>query len=138
MFTCTTSQIGTILSLVPNANSQFETRTGNPSPAEYALTFDWLMNINNKMEEVCLVIRAPNKKVEDFEVKCNLSWTLHQLKDHLVKNYPTKPVRLFSVHCFQSIIISHSWMPLIIIAGIFAHTGDRMSKTDIFRETCCR
>ena len=67
------------------------------------------------MEEVCLVIRAPNKKVEDFEVKCKLSWTLHKLKDHLLKNYPTKPVRLFFVHCFKSIIISHSRMPLLLL-----------------------
>ena len=42
-----------------------------------------------------LIIRAPNQQIEDFVVKCQIGWTVTQLKDHLSEVYPQKPVSCY-------------------------------------------
>lgn len=44
--------------------------------------------------DVQIVIKAPNQNVEDHVVPCNLDWTVQNLKDHLSKAYPNKPVNI--------------------------------------------
>ena len=44
------------------------------------------------MEEICLIIKAPNQKYDDLKINCQLSWTIHDLKTFLYKEYPSKPV----------------------------------------------
>lgn len=41
---------------------------------------------------VTLVIRAPNQKYDDQTINCFLNWTVEQLKTHLSKVYPSKPL----------------------------------------------
>ncbi|KAI2798831.1 Homocysteine-responsive endoplasmic reticulum-resident ubiquitin-like domain member 2, partial [Blomia tropicalis] len=43
------------------------------------------------MEEICLIIKAPNQKYDDLKINCQLSWTIHDLKTFLYKEYPSKP-----------------------------------------------
>lgn len=42
---------------------------------------------------VTLIVKAPNQQIEDQTVKCELSWTISKLKNHLSEVYPSKPVR---------------------------------------------
>lgn len=41
---------------------------------------------------VTLVIRAPNQKYDDQTINCFLNWTVEQLKTHISKVYPSKPL----------------------------------------------
>jgi len=43
------------------------------------------------MDEISLIIKAPNQKYDDLTVKCQLSWTILDLKNYLCKEYPSKP-----------------------------------------------
>lgn len=40
---------------------------------------------------VTLIVKAPNQQIEDQTVKCELSWTIQKLKQHLSEVYPSKP-----------------------------------------------
>lgn len=58
--------------------------------------------IENNMESlpVTLIVKAPNQQIEDQTIKCELSWTINKLKQHLQEVYPSKPVStiLLSIH----------------------------------------
>lgn len=41
---------------------------------------------------VTLIVKAPNQQIEDQTIKCELSWTINKLKQHLQEVYPSKPV----------------------------------------------
>ncbi|KAJ8914816.1 hypothetical protein NQ315_014562 [Exocentrus adspersus] len=40
---------------------------------------------------VTLIVKAPNQQIEDQTIKCELSWTIKKLKQHLSEVYPSKP-----------------------------------------------
>ncbi|KAF2897155.1 hypothetical protein ILUMI_09021 [Ignelater luminosus] len=40
---------------------------------------------------VTLIVKAPNQQIEDQTIKCELSWTINKLKQHLSEVYPSKP-----------------------------------------------
>ncbi|KAL4713667.1 hypothetical protein ACJJTC_004198 [Scirpophaga incertulas] len=40
---------------------------------------------------VTLIVKAPNQQIEDQNVECQSTWTVHQLKSHLAEVYPSKP-----------------------------------------------
>ncbi|KRT84104.1 Ubiquitin, partial [Oryctes borbonicus] len=40
---------------------------------------------------VTLIVKAPNQQIEDQTVKCELSWTINKLKQHLSEVYPSNP-----------------------------------------------
>ena len=42
---------------------------------------------------VTLIIKAPNQSVSDQVIKCEMAWSIQNLKDHLTTVYPSKPVR---------------------------------------------
>ncbi|KAL3289046.1 hypothetical protein HHI36_003489 [Cryptolaemus montrouzieri] len=42
---------------------------------------------------VTLIVKAPNQQIEDQTVKCELSWTINKLKQHLSEVYPSKPAK---------------------------------------------
>ncbi|XP_017776845.1 PREDICTED: homocysteine-responsive endoplasmic reticulum-resident ubiquitin-like domain member 2 protein [Nicrophorus vespilloides] len=42
---------------------------------------------------VTLIVKAPNQQIEDQTVRCELSWTIQKLKQHLSEVYPSKPPR---------------------------------------------
>ena len=50
---------------------------------------------------VILIIKAPNQKIADYEVKCMLDWTVRNLKEHLALVYPTKPVNILLFFAFK-------------------------------------
>lgn len=41
---------------------------------------------------VTLIVKAPNQQIEDQTIKCEPSWTINKLKQHLQEVYPSKPV----------------------------------------------
>lgn len=43
---------------------------------------------------VTLIVKAPNQQIEDQTVKCELSWTINKLKQHLSEVYPSNPVSI--------------------------------------------
>lgn len=43
---------------------------------------------------VTLIVKAPNQQIEDQTIKCELSWTINKLKQHLQEVYPSKPVSI--------------------------------------------
>lgn len=45
---------------------------------------------------ITLIVKAPNQQIEDQTIKCELSWTINKLKQHLQEVYPSKPVSLIS------------------------------------------
>ncbi|XP_973337.2 homocysteine-responsive endoplasmic reticulum-resident ubiquitin-like domain member 2 protein [Tribolium castaneum] len=40
---------------------------------------------------ITLIVKAPNQQIEDQTIKCELSWTINKLKQHLSEVYPSKP-----------------------------------------------
>lgn len=44
---------------------------------------------------VTLIVKAPNQQIEDQTIKCELSWNVKKLKNHIQEFYPSKPVSLF-------------------------------------------
>ncbi|KAF5280323.1 hypothetical protein FQR65_LT03132 [Abscondita terminalis] len=40
---------------------------------------------------VTLIVKAPNQQIEDQTIKCELSWTINKLKQHLSEVYPSRP-----------------------------------------------
>ncbi|XP_056645178.1 homocysteine-responsive endoplasmic reticulum-resident ubiquitin-like domain member 2 protein [Diorhabda sublineata] len=42
---------------------------------------------------VTLIVKAPNQQIEDQTIKCEPSWTIQKLKQHLSEVYPSKPPR---------------------------------------------
>ncbi|CAG9821254.1 unnamed protein product [Phaedon cochleariae] len=40
---------------------------------------------------VTLIVKAPNQQIEDQMIKCEPSWTIQKLKQHLSEVYPSKP-----------------------------------------------
>ncbi|KAK9701161.1 Ubiquitin family [Popillia japonica] len=44
---------------------------------------------------VTLIVKAPNQQIEDQTVKCELSWTINKLKQHLSEVYPSNPVKVY-------------------------------------------
>lgn len=45
---------------------------------------------------VTLIVKAPNQQIEDQTIKCELSWTINKLKQHLSEVYPSRPVSINS------------------------------------------
>jgi hypothetical protein len=41
---------------------------------------------------ITLIVKAPNQQIEDQTIKCELSWTINKLKQHLSEVYPSRPV----------------------------------------------
>ena len=41
--------------------------------------------------DVTLIIKAPNQKISDQTVKCEMEWTVKRLKQHLSEVYPNQP-----------------------------------------------
>ena len=49
---------------------------------------------------ITLIVKAPNQQIEDQTIKCELSWTINKLKQHLSEVYPSRPVSIvFQVVC---------------------------------------
>lgn len=46
------------------------------------------------MVSIKLIIKAPNQRLDDQTIDCDIDWTVHRLKSHLSSVYPTKPVSL--------------------------------------------
>ncbi|XP_018322744.1 homocysteine-responsive endoplasmic reticulum-resident ubiquitin-like domain member 2 protein [Agrilus planipennis] len=42
---------------------------------------------------VTLIVKVPNQQIEDQTVKCELSWTINKLKQHLSEVHPSKPAK---------------------------------------------
>ncbi|EDO41579.1 predicted protein, partial [Nematostella vectensis] len=40
---------------------------------------------------VTLVVKTPNKMIDDVQISCALDWTVEKLKKHLSDVYPSKP-----------------------------------------------
>ncbi|XP_023020429.1 homocysteine-induced endoplasmic reticulum protein [Leptinotarsa decemlineata] len=40
---------------------------------------------------VTLIVKAPNQQIEDQTIKCEPSWTIQKLKQHLSEVYPSRP-----------------------------------------------
>ncbi|ENN74519.1 homocysteine-responsive endoplasmic reticulum-resident ubiquitin-like domain member 2 protein [Dendroctonus ponderosae] len=40
---------------------------------------------------VTLIVKAPNQQIEDQKIRCETSWTINKLKQHLSEVYPSKP-----------------------------------------------
>ncbi|KAF7266702.1 hypothetical protein GWI33_019994 [Rhynchophorus ferrugineus] len=40
---------------------------------------------------VTLIVKAPNQQVEDQKIRCETSWTINKLKQHLSEVYPSRP-----------------------------------------------
>ncbi|CAH0551765.1 unnamed protein product [Brassicogethes aeneus] len=40
---------------------------------------------------ITLIVKAPNQQIEDQTIKCELTWTINKLKQHLSEVYPSKP-----------------------------------------------
>ncbi|XP_066263124.1 homocysteine-responsive endoplasmic reticulum-resident ubiquitin-like domain member 2 protein [Euwallacea similis] len=40
---------------------------------------------------VTLIVKAPNQQIEDQKIRCETSWTINKLKEHLSEVYPSKP-----------------------------------------------
>lgn len=70
---------------------------------------------------ITLIVKAPNQQIEDQTIKCELSWTINKLKQHLSEVYPSKPV---------SIPFKHR--PSTYITQFSAQTR---TKIDLFRPT---
>ena len=68
------------------------------------------------MPLITLVVKAPNQKVADQTVKCDVGWTVQMLKEHLSDVYPSKPVSAFTAgnETFNLIL---SWL-LEVATGI--------------------
>ncbi|KAJ8976861.1 hypothetical protein NQ317_014256 [Molorchus minor] len=41
---------------------------------------------------VTLIVKAPNQQIEDQTIKCELTWTIKKLKQHLSEVYPSRPL----------------------------------------------
>lgn len=52
---------------------------------------DTSLNQSVSSEELRLIIKAANQKVEDFIISFELDWTIKHLKKFLAENYPLKP-----------------------------------------------
>ena len=48
--------------------------------------------MDDLLNAVTLVVKAPNQKVADQTVQCGMGWTIRKLKSHLSAVYPSKPV----------------------------------------------
>ena len=46
------------------------------------------------LNPVTLIVKAPNQQIDDQVVKCEREWTIMQLKGHLQKVYPFEPVSI--------------------------------------------
>ncbi len=55
---------------------------------------DTNLNQSASTEELRLIIKAANQKVDDFIIPFELDWSIKYLKTFLADNYPLKPVRL--------------------------------------------
>ena len=62
---------------------------------------------------VTLVVKTPNQKVDDLRIDCALEWSVEQLKRHLSRVYPTKPVR--------------SWVPSLCFGFLPCVTSELLS-----------
>ncbi|XP_050305876.1 homocysteine-responsive endoplasmic reticulum-resident ubiquitin-like domain member 2 protein [Anthonomus grandis grandis] len=40
---------------------------------------------------VTLIVKAPNQQIEDQKIRCETSWSINKLKQHLSEVYPSKP-----------------------------------------------
>ncbi|CAG9766154.1 unnamed protein product [Ceutorhynchus assimilis] len=40
---------------------------------------------------VTLIVKAPNQQIEDQKIRCETSWSINRLKQHLSEVYPSKP-----------------------------------------------
>lgn len=47
--------------------------------------------MDDLLNAVTLVVKAPNQKVADQTVQCGMGWTIRKLKSHLSAVYPSKP-----------------------------------------------
>lgn len=64
-------------------------------------------------EQICLVIKAPSSKYDDFKISCQLSWTILDLKLHICKEYPSKPVREITSLMFADLSI-YKILPILM------------------------
>lgn len=55
---------------------------------------DTNLNQSESSEELRLIIKAANQKIEDFIIPFEVDWSIKQLKKFLADNYPLKPVRI--------------------------------------------
>lgn len=46
----------------------------------------------NLDSSVTLVVKTPNKTIDDLQINCALDWTVRKIKQHLSSVYPSKPV----------------------------------------------
>lgn len=61
---------------------------------------------------VTLIVKAPNQQIEDQTIKCELSWTINKLKQHLSEVYPSKPPKHE-----QKLIYSGQLLPDAVVLG---------------------
>lgn len=45
------------------------------------------------LNSIELILKTPNQRIDDIQLKCNEEWTVKMLKDHLQNVYPSKPVK---------------------------------------------
>lgn len=81
---------------------------------------------------VTLVVKTPNQKVDDLRIDCALEWSVEQLKRHLSRVYPTKPVRFWASSACVLVFFSVTGELLCLIFGWFS-SGEPTSATYIFR-----
>ena len=48
----------------------------------------------NNSSPLTLIVKAANQKSPDFRIECESNWSIEDLKLHLSKNYPAKPVNI--------------------------------------------
>lgn len=84
------------------------------------LSFSLLHHNKNKMEgmmdssAVTLVVKTPNRSIDDLQISCALNWTVEKLKTHLSNVYPSKPVGFLSGLCYGNFtsckLYSECWL----------------------------
>lgn len=76
---------------------------------------------------VTLIVKAPNQQIEDQTIKCELSWTINKLKQHLSEVYPSKPVS----SQYQSIRITTIRQLLSKLCNCVAFVAETRTKINL-------
>lgn len=61
---------------------------------------------------ITLIIKAPNQKIDDQSIDCDLEWKVNRLKLHIATVYPTKPVSPifpFGYFCLFMALVSEAY-----------------------------
>ncbi|XP_014679186.1 PREDICTED: homocysteine-responsive endoplasmic reticulum-resident ubiquitin-like domain member 2 protein [Priapulus caudatus] len=82
---------------------------------------------------ISLVIKAPNMKVQDHIVECDMGWTVQQLKAHLAKDYPGEP----AVER-QKLIYSGQLLPDHLTLKDFLRQYDEDTRTHTLHLVCAQ